>query len=167
MKLVQLVYASRMSRPLTMAELVRMLDIAKTRNACAGLTGMLTFGAEQFLQILEGPAEAVNALYGRLVIDPLHRDLVLLGYGPITARTFGDWSMGFYSLGDDGLLAQAGLPTDRFDPSSMTLDQALRLLHAMKGRLGHADPATITPARTEAATSAFCRGTASPCGSTA
>ena len=138
MNLVQLVYASRMSGPLSMSELVQMLDVARSRNAQAGLTGMLTFGAEEFLQVLEGPAEAVNALYSKLMTDPRHKDLVLLGYGPIAVRQFADWSMGFYSLGDDGLLAEAGLPADRFDPASMKYEQALRLLRAMSDRLGRA-----------------------------
>jgi len=39
--------------------------------------------------------------------------------------------MGFYAYGLDGSLARSGLPHERFDPESMSLDQAVALLADM------------------------------------
>ena len=129
--LVELIYTSRMTKPLSMTEIVELLDKARTHNTRNGLTGMLTFGADRFLQALEGPPAAVNELYERIVTDPRHEDVQLLGYHAVPHRRFSRWSMGFYAYGVDGSLARAGLPDDQFEPQLMTLDQAMALLADM------------------------------------
>ena len=131
MNLVELIYTSRMTKPLSMTDIVELLDKARTHNTRNGLTGMLTFGSDRFLQALEGPPEAVNALYEKILRDPRHDHVRLLGYQAIPHRRFSTWSMGFFAYGLDGSLARAGLPTDRFEPESMTLDQAIALLADM------------------------------------
>lgn len=128
MNLVQLIYTSRITTPMSMTDMVQLLDSARTNNTRHGLTGMLTFGADQFLQAIEGPPGAVNQLYAKVMRDPRHERVQLLGYNPIPHRRFSRWSMGFFAYGMDGSLARAGLPDDRFDPESMTLDQAVALL---------------------------------------
>jgi hypothetical protein len=129
--LVELIYSSRMTAPMSMAEIVVLLDKARSHNKREGLTGMLTFGSERFLQALEGPAHAVNQLYGKILQDTRHDGVMLLGYRPIPHRRFGAWSMGFVAYGRDGSLARARLPEDKFDPESMSLDQAVALLADM------------------------------------
>lgn len=131
MNLVELIYASRMTNPLSMTDIVELLDKARTHNTRHGLTGMLTFGSDRFLQAIEGPPAAVNELYERIVTDPRHDHVHLLGYHAIPHRRFSRWSMGFYAYGVEGSLARAGLPHDKFDPESMTLDQAMALLADM------------------------------------
>ncbi|MGE5117002.1 MAG: BLUF domain-containing protein, partial [Betaproteobacteria bacterium] len=51
-----------------------------------------------FLQVLEGGRDAINRLYNRIVVDPRHRDVVLLSYAEITERRFAGWSMGQVNL---------------------------------------------------------------------
>ncbi len=131
MNLVELIYASRMTAPMSMSEIVDLLDNARTHNTREGLTGMLTFGSERFLQAIEGPADAVNRLYGRILQDTRHEGVMLLGYRPVPRRRFSAWSMGFFAYGADGSLARSGLPDDKFEPASMSLDQALALLADM------------------------------------
>jgi hypothetical protein len=74
MKIAQLVYASRMSSPLTMDVIAGILGKARTKNASNGITGVMTFGNECFLQLIEGPPAAINALYAELQRDPRHKD---------------------------------------------------------------------------------------------
>jgi len=128
---VELIYSSRMTAPMSMAEIVVLLDKARSHNTREGLTGMLTFGSESFLQAIEGPADAVNRLYARILRDPRHTRVMLLGYRPIPHRRFSTWSMGFFAYGLDRSLARSGLPHDKFDPESMSLDQAVALLADM------------------------------------
>ncbi len=131
MNLVELIYTSRMTTPMSMTDIVDLLDTARTNNTRNGVTGMLTFSSDRFLQAIEGPPAAVNELYEKILRDPRHDHVQLLGYHAVPHRRFSNWSMGFFAYGVDGSLARAGLPSDRFDPESMTLDQAMALLADM------------------------------------
>jgi hypothetical protein len=144
MKLVELIYSSRMSAPLSMGGIVEILDVARPNNARFGVTGMLTFGAERFLQSIEGPPEVINGLYGNLMRDSRHGHLHIVGYREIAKRRFRDWSMGFYSDAADGSLARAGLDATAFDPEAMTLDQAVALLIDMATQLKFASAQGVT-----------------------
>jgi hypothetical protein len=134
-KLVEMIYWSRMTAPLSMPEIVAILDVARTNNARFGVTGMLTFGAEMFMQSIEGSPDAIDRLYRNLLKDPRHKEVNVVGIRPIAARRFAAWSMGFYTHGLDGSLAQAGARSDRFDPASMTLEQSVALLTDMARQL--------------------------------
>jgi hypothetical protein len=79
-------------------ELDAILRVSRRNNAAAGITGLLVVGGRRFLQALEGPDEAVFATFDRIRRDPAHFAVVELTRGPIAARAFGDWSMG-YQLG--------------------------------------------------------------------
>jgi hypothetical protein len=61
----------------------------------------------QFLEVLEGEAEAVQHLYyERIARDPRHEHLVVLSEGPSAVQVFSDWCMSF--RGGSHLLGQAG-----------------------------------------------------------
>ena len=62
-----------------------------------GITGHLLYTEEVFVQCIEGPATAVEALWQNLQKDDRHHDVVLLSRSTETARRFGDWSMAFSS----------------------------------------------------------------------
>jgi len=66
------------------------------RPRIGAITGVLCVcqGGNVFLQALEGGRDAVNALYGRIVQDPRHRDVTLLDYAEIDERRFAGWRMG-------------------------------------------------------------------------
>jgi hypothetical protein len=92
----RLVYASR---ALVQAHSPEMLDIVRCalrENPRFGITGALYFDDVQFFQVVEGPAEALDSLWGRLLGDRRHHDVVLLQRGPIERRQFGAWSMKFH-----------------------------------------------------------------------
>ena len=59
--LLQLVYLSTATRPMTPADLESLLAVSRARNAADSLTGMLLYADRQFMQALEGPAPAVLA----------------------------------------------------------------------------------------------------------
>ena len=134
MHLTQMIYASTMTDPLSLDLVVQVLDTARDRNPRHGVTGMLVFGTERFLQLIEGPPEAVNRLYRNLVADPRHRDLRLISAGPVAARRFTDWSMGFWTVARGASPAAASGEQGRFAPHSLTPDAALRLLDELAGQ---------------------------------
>ncbi|RPE72995.1 FAD-dependent sensor of blue light [Tibeticola sediminis] len=91
--LVRLLYASRAVDP-NPAVIEEILAQSRQFNPTSGITGILCYGGGIFLQALEGGRTAVNELYGHILRDPRHKDVVLLHYEEITERRFGGWTMG-------------------------------------------------------------------------
>jgi hypothetical protein len=98
--LVRLVYASRASRAIDEGFIMAICDVASSRNAAQGITGVLVTqqGQDVFLQVLEGSRADVNALYASIARDPRHRDVTLLSYEDIEQRRFASWRMGMVDL---------------------------------------------------------------------
>lgn len=93
-----LVYVSAASRELTGEELRGLLEAARAKNAAAGITGMLLYHRGGFMQALEGPASAIDALFVRIMGDPRHKNIIVVTRKPRAQRTFDQWSMGFVDL---------------------------------------------------------------------
>lgn len=92
MDLVRLVYASQ---PFGFddAILSGILHDARSRNLRDGITGALICRADLYLQLLEGPAAAVEATYRRILCDDRHLDVRLLARSESPERLFGRWAM--------------------------------------------------------------------------
>ncbi len=96
--LSSLVYVSEVRRPMSAAELVRLMEEIEPRNRSNGLTGMLLYKDGCFIQALEGPHQAVRATLERIRRDRRHRGLVVLQEQALAERQFPAWSMGFRNL---------------------------------------------------------------------
>ena len=96
--LVRLLYASRAADPQSVEATEAILAQSRSHNPALGITGILCYGGGIFLQALEGGRTAVNELYGHIVRDPRHKDVVLLSYEEISERGFGSWTMGLVNL---------------------------------------------------------------------
>jgi hypothetical protein len=70
-----------------------ILDASRRNNVRCGVTGLLVSGGRRFLQVLEGPEQAVLTTYARIQADPRHRGIVLLSCVNVAERAFGEWSM--------------------------------------------------------------------------
>lgn len=117
MYLIKLVYASRVSSGVTGATVKEILAVSRRNNARDGITGSLLFNSDFFLQCLEGPREAVNRAYLRILRDARHQDPQILDYGELVSRGFGAWSMGY--IGEGPLNRETilkYLPGEQFDP---------------------------------------------------
>jgi hypothetical protein len=115
--LVRLMYASRAARPLDPEELLAIQRHATTHNPKVGVTGVLCFADEVFIQVLEGGRAAVSTLYQRIAADPRHHDVTLLAYEEIGERRFAGWAMGRVNLArvNPALLLKYS-PTPKLDP---------------------------------------------------
>jgi hypothetical protein len=91
--LVNLVYVSNAARKLGAADIETILHGAQRENATRGITGALMYYDGRFLQVLEGPAAAVQSVYERILADTRHQDVRLLIREPTSERLFGQWSM--------------------------------------------------------------------------
>jgi hypothetical protein len=92
--LVRLMYASRVADTLKPEGLNAIMRKSTANNPAVGVTGVLCFSGEVFLQVLEGGRSQVSALYNRIAADPRHHDVVLLSYEEIAERRFAGWAMG-------------------------------------------------------------------------
>jgi hypothetical protein len=92
--LVRLMYASRATEPVRPETLSAILKKSMQNNPVSGVTGVLCFSGDIFLQVLEGGRMQVSRLYSRITQDARHTDVVLLSYEEIGERSFAGWSMG-------------------------------------------------------------------------
>jgi AcrR family transcriptional regulator len=86
-------YASRMIRPVPIDEVHDLAGEAAARNLRIGVTGLLFSISDRFIQVLEGDAETVGALYRRISADPRHGQVIKVLDAAINDRAFADWSM--------------------------------------------------------------------------
>lgn len=88
-----LIYTSRPTRPLTEEDLVALGHTARTLNSLDGITGLLLCTPTHFHQLLEGSAEAIDALLVRLRADDRHADLTIIHDRTIDMRSTSGWDM--------------------------------------------------------------------------
>lgn len=70
------------------------MEQAQAYNAAHQLTGLLCYSREgQFVQVLEGPAQEVRALYAKIQRDARHGRVVTLSDQASPTRWFAEWAM--------------------------------------------------------------------------
>lgn len=92
--LVRCLYASRVTTPLPAPVLDQILVQSHRNNPRRGITGLLCFTNDVFVQVLEGGRDEVCDLYNAIVRDERHSQVRLLAYEEIAERRFGNWTMG-------------------------------------------------------------------------
>jgi len=88
----QLIY---MSQPFGYDEamLAGILMGARRNNARDAISGALVCRQDIYLQMIEGPAPAIDALYARILRDDRHLDVQHLWRGESEDRLFPGWAM--------------------------------------------------------------------------
>jgi hypothetical protein len=92
MDLSQIIYSSR---PFGFDEalLGGILSDARRNNTRDGITGALICRADVYLQMLEGPADVVEAAFARIARDDRHLEVEMRFSTHVTERLFPQWSM--------------------------------------------------------------------------
>jgi hypothetical protein len=96
--LVRLLYASRASTPTDASVYDSILEQSRARNPKLGITGILCFSENLFIQVLEGGRDEVCELYNTIVRDGRHQHVRILSFEEIRERRFGSWTMGQVNL---------------------------------------------------------------------
>lgn len=73
--------------------LAGILSAARRNNPRDHITGALICRHDVYLQLIEGPADAIDALYARIVADDRHTDVRLLLVEDAAERLFPNWAM--------------------------------------------------------------------------
>lgn len=96
--LVRCLYASRAIDPSNVSILNGILATSHRNNVALGITGVLCFDGETFVQLLEGGRQEVSSLYNAIVKDDRHHDIELMIFEEIEQRAFSNWAMGKVDL---------------------------------------------------------------------
>ena len=92
--LVRLLYASRAIEALTPAAIDSIMLQCRHNNPERGITGMLCYSDDIFLQVLEGGRDEVCETYNAIVADLRNSNVRILSFEEIPERLFGSWTMG-------------------------------------------------------------------------
>lgn len=126
------------------AELTAILASARRNNPTLSLTGALIFSNDCFAQVLEGPLSSIEGVFESIECDARHRDVTVLHFKPIEARSFPNWSMAFAKvpqteslrLNIDGVLADpAGIDGQASGLDIIAILQGLLARHAAASNL--------------------------------
>ncbi|MCR9075768.1 MAG: BLUF domain-containing protein [bacterium] len=89
-----MIYVSRRAEGVTDQVVVDDIVLpAGIKNNKLEITGCIWFSQDRFLQILEGPREAVEDVYTKILADDRHFDITTVSSSPISKRSFARWGM--------------------------------------------------------------------------
>lgn len=94
-QLAHVIYISAASYPMSRSQLGDLLTVSRQRNYRLRLTGLLLYSHQRFIQVLEGPENAVREVFKSIEQDNRHRHIDILRFEQKIARHFPDWRMGF------------------------------------------------------------------------
>ena len=89
----RLIYSSKLATPMTATLLSEIVSVSVNTNQKIGITGILLFAENAFMQVLEGSEEHVRATMETIDSDSRHSDVRILFSGGATERAFPDWHM--------------------------------------------------------------------------
>jgi len=88
----QLIYRSR-PFGFDQAMLAGILTQARRNNSANDITGALICRQDMYIQLIEGPDAAINALFAAISADDRHTDIRLEVAEPVEERIFPEWEM--------------------------------------------------------------------------
>lgn len=113
----QVIYVSSSCGQMSESELERLLTAAREKNSALGITGMLLYVGDNFIQALEGQKKALDAVLQSIKSDPRHADFRIVLRSENVRRDYVEWSMGYCrcepaELVPLGYLVLAGTPIE-------------------------------------------------------
>lgn len=130
--LISMTYASRANPDVSAKDFNEILKQAQENNAANGITGMLTFNKDYFLQTIEGPRAQINRLLYGLIADQRHYDLQLLETREIKHREWAKWSMNYASPTEENAAVYLKYSTTvTFNPYLLNADAANNLMREL------------------------------------
>ena len=124
--LFRLVYVSTAQPGLTDTDIEGILNASQSNNDERYITGYLVHNGPSFMQLLEGPFNEVDEIYGRILRDRRHTGIIRIMAEWADSRVFPNWSMNYFRVDRHGSvgsmiarradsidsLMEAGVPRD-------------------------------------------------------
>ena len=99
--MIRLIYFSTARLGLNREDLEIILSQSIASNIAHEITGILMFNGRNFMQILEGPRQAVQDLFARIMNDSRHTGVVLIKTDELAAFSYPVWGMKLKELDSD------------------------------------------------------------------
>lgn len=106
--MLSLIYVSTSIELLNDEELLDILKVSRVNNTSGEITGMLLYKGGNFMQVLEGPDDAVNGIFEKIKNDPRHKGVSVISREQIQSRQFPAWEMAFQNLDNPALKNEPG-----------------------------------------------------------
>jgi hypothetical protein len=136
MNLRQIIYTSHSATLSSSDELLALLDQSRRANAAAGVTGLLLHADGSIMQVIEGDAAVIAALFERIKRDPRHSGIILICDEPIARRSYGDWSMAFREISPEEAAHLPGFRQKPHDVSARDRDVARNVMQTFLRNAG-------------------------------
>jgi hypothetical protein len=114
LNMLQLIYTSVATVEFSEDDLNALLFKSRKNNEKSDITGMLLYDKGTFLQIIEGPEDAIKKLIAKIEKDDRHNRIITISQRAVPKRDFEQWRMGFAKIQKDQLLCLPGFE-DFFD----------------------------------------------------
>ncbi len=101
-QMLSIAYVSAATQEMSDDDIAAILTQSRANNAYRELTGALLYHRGRFIQVLEGPDDAVNDRFAVIAQDSRHSGVQKISEKQIGARQFAEWTMGFRPLSDGG-----------------------------------------------------------------
>lgn len=124
------VSTSRLRLPEREAEVDRIVDWSRGRNADLDVTGALVFTERNFAQYLEGPAGGVDRLMESIERDERHTDVRIVYRRPLKERLFPNWTLAY--AGPSTFVAGHVMSVEEAGATPSALKAAERLVQLMR-----------------------------------
>ena len=147
-RMIRLVYVSTCADNVQLSDIQALLLAAERRNPALGLSGMLCWSGEFFLQCIEGERAAVTACFARILTDNRHHSVELILSAPTAVRWFSRWGMGFSRMLSSNRVDSPAWTGNSFNPyllEAVELEATFERLAGQAQKLQGVD-VTIPPA---------------------
>ncbi|MDP1742719.1 BLUF domain-containing protein [Polaromonas sp.] len=104
-ELHEVLYVSTLAPEASLQVVAKIAAKSRIANGATGITGVLIFDGMRFCQQIEGPRTEVLALIQRIRQDSRHVNVEILRHGPLEARRFKRFALGYVSVDDVEVLA--------------------------------------------------------------
>ncbi len=89
----RIVYFINANLDLNLSSIEGMVEMSAERNRSLHISGALLYNGLNFLQILEGPRQALTPLYLQIRTDSRHSGVVKLVHERVSMRSYPEWGM--------------------------------------------------------------------------
>jgi hypothetical protein len=93
--MLQLAYFSTAATEQNSATVHEILVASRVNNRRDGITGLLVAGGNRYMQVIEGPAYAIEILFEKIRRDDRHVGVTAFLTRRIIRRSFDGWSMAY------------------------------------------------------------------------
>lgn len=104
---LRLIYFSEAPQ-ITEDDLQSILAASDRNNPDLEITGLLLYGADNFVQVLEGPDQNLRDLMKIIDVDDRHSALEIIMEEPMGERLFSEWNMAYMTVSDENAQAISG-----------------------------------------------------------